>query len=288
MPVCGIDQNELLVRNFVSTLRLFIPGLQPHDTSSVIPWRTTPITTLELTSKIKLAGISKKVTLSKSVEAFACRLDIEEHKFVGPCYRGELLDRICSLDKRWPDEQTFVSYVHSQFLEWGNKAALFYHLDSIGAIRSYFFPHIPRVVNVSKYEHNSSTLGSLAHHWTHLLRPNSRHRRRRRRRRDAHQSHHPSNLKIPTLAQQREYVAMQTSSLAMYDLERITDHSKTILNGLGIIKRCDIAIIEYLVEVMKQQQRETLDASMGITSSHRIQLPTQEKIEMHNTRHFTP
>ena len=297
-----MDKNEVLVRNFVNTLRLFVPGLQPHDQTSVIPWRTTPITALELTSKVKLAGMSKKVTLSKSIESLACRLDIEEHKFIGPSYRGELLEKLCSLEKRWPDEQTFVSYIHSQFLEWGNKAAMYYHLDSISSIRSYFFPNIPQLASSSgnsgassSHSSNKSSSGQtgsassasisgVGSRLTQFLTrsssttsssPTSHRQKRRKKKKSLEQQ--------LLLQQQRDYVSMPTSSLSLSDFERISDYSKTILNGLGIVRRCDIAIIEHIAEVMKQQQRSFLETSMGIAPTHQIRLSPADKIEMHNT-----
>jgi hypothetical protein len=317
--ISGKHENEQPVRNFVNTLKMFVPGLLPSDTSSVVPWKTTPITALDL-AKLKLVGMSKKVLLSKSCEQFVSKVDLEEKTFVGPVYKGDLLDKIFSMTKQWPDERTLLSYIHSQFLAWGAKAALHYHLDSLASIRSHFYKHIPRVVNMSKnlesnhmsltsrlsqYLPNTTTTtttgstgsssgsstgggsgsGTTNQSTINKQSPSSRHNNNNnttRRRRTSVTLKSPSSISIPQSSMMT--VSPAASSLIdMQDLENITDYSKSICHELSITKRCDIAIIEYLAEVIKQRQRSLLESQLDSSPKYSIRLNTMEKTRMTNT-----
>jgi hypothetical protein len=268
--IFGSEKTEHLVVNFVNTLRPFVPGLKPNDIASVIPWRTTPIGILEL-SKLKLIGMPKKVELSKSLEPFVSNLDLEEQIFYGPPYKGEFLEKIFSANKFWPNEETLMSYIHYQFLNWGAKAALYYHLSGIGSIRMYYSPSNFRTVNTSKLDNLNQSSGS---HWSKLLRRTKKHKKRR--------VIDTVNITIPS-TQPKNYVSPQSSSISLNDLERISDVSKTVFTYLGVTKRCDMNIIEYLADVVKQQQRNLFDINDGCAPKYSMRLTMKEKVKIPNS-----
>jgi hypothetical protein len=145
LVIQGLPENEHLVKNLVVTCSLFVPGLltsyqQSDDESNngpqICTWRTKPLSLLDLT-RYKLIGMSKRVSISKSFESMITRLDLEEQTlYTNIQYKGTFLNQIFDREKRWPDEATYIAYIHSVFADMGTKAALLYHQHSIQGIKN--------------------------------------------------------------------------------------------------------------------------------------------------------
>lgn len=93
----------------------------------VIPWVDKPLSLATL-SWLKLAGISKNLPISLSIKHYVTILDLDLATLVAPVYRdGDIVPRLLNEKKQWPNESTFLAFIHSVLYETAVNACLFYH-----------------------------------------------------------------------------------------------------------------------------------------------------------------
>lgn len=118
-------------------LSIFVPGQwwntslppadQEHCDGCICYWRNKSITIQDLYS-LKFVGLSKKVTLSKAIEQYVSKWDFEKKSAQAPPYRGDILENIFSKKKNWPDEDTYLAYIHAVVLDVSIKSCLYYQI----------------------------------------------------------------------------------------------------------------------------------------------------------------
>jgi len=95
--------------------------------SNVVPWVNKPLSLASL-AWIRLAGTSKQFPIPLSIKHYVTVLDYERSTLVAPIYReGDIITRILSEKKQWPNESTFLAFVHSVLYEAAIHSCLFYH-----------------------------------------------------------------------------------------------------------------------------------------------------------------
>eukprot|EP01119_Soliformovum_irregulare_P012620 TRINITY_DN3289_c0_g1_i3.p1 TRINITY_DN3289_c0_g1~~TRINITY_DN3289_c0_g1_i3.p1 ORF type:complete len:524 (+),score=82.46 TRINITY_DN3289_c0_g1_i3:901-2472(+) len=121
--------HESVVRRLVASLSIFIVGMR----GTWEPWRTTPVKLSEL-AHLRLIGLSKSKPLNVVVERYSTIFDYEAETLVGPGYHGLFIEDILTTRKQWPDEDTYLAYVHYLLFGMGVKGCLYYHLCCIGQL----------------------------------------------------------------------------------------------------------------------------------------------------------
>lgn len=133
-------ENETKAMDFITSLSIFVPGRfwimstekQNVNTSSdhsfgINPWSTNTIKQSDLNS-LKLIGLSKKVTVQKSIKEYVSIYDFENKTLKCPRYEGTFLEPIFNEKKKWNDEESFLSRIHLLFSEISYKVSLYYNL----------------------------------------------------------------------------------------------------------------------------------------------------------------
>ena len=122
------SSSKALVKTLVSSLSLFVPGLE----RSVQLWRNNQMTLADLAS-LKLVGLCKAVPISKMVQTHATVFYYEEEEMSGPRYSGgEYVHRLLSRKKDWPSHDAFIAHVTTTYSEIGMDACIFYFLCCVG------------------------------------------------------------------------------------------------------------------------------------------------------------
>ncbi|KAL6073495.1 Guanine nucleotide exchange protein smcr8 [Balamuthia mandrillaris] len=137
--ITATPSKEKVVRELVQACALFVPGHWQQEASPIVHWREQPLRMSDL-AQMKVIGLAKPVTalkqtsnIPKSVERYVSILDVESGVLRCPPYRGKFIDKILGLSRQWPDEETYLAYIHYKLLEVGIKASLYYHLCCIGS-----------------------------------------------------------------------------------------------------------------------------------------------------------
>lgn len=125
------NTNESLVKKLVTSLAIFVSG-HCRKQPSIIPWSTKPLKMSDLSS-LKLIGYSKQKPIPKAIEKYVCKLDFESELYFGPIYSNDskLIEDILSSKKQWPDEDTYLAYIHYLLYDLAIKACQYYHLCCI-------------------------------------------------------------------------------------------------------------------------------------------------------------
>eukprot|EP01102_Stenamoeba_stenopodia_P008431 TRINITY_DN2423_c0_g1_i1.p1 TRINITY_DN2423_c0_g1~~TRINITY_DN2423_c0_g1_i1.p1 ORF type:complete len:791 (+),score=161.09 TRINITY_DN2423_c0_g1_i1:326-2698(+) len=120
------NSNRDQVFELINTCSAFVPGLMP---GSIVHWVSDNLKLSDF-SKIKLAGVSKSISKPwpKTVERYVSIWDLEQDKLRAPDYQGKFVRELLNSKKHWPDDNTYLAFVHSKLLEIGLKACLFYQL----------------------------------------------------------------------------------------------------------------------------------------------------------------
>jgi len=121
------DKTE--VQNLVQALSIFVVNSTPTlETSEiqVIGWFKEPLHLKHL-AHIKLIGINKKHAIPLAVLKYTTQFNFTAKTLAGPAYKGEFITKILSEKKHWPNDSTFLAYVHAQLYEFSTLACLFYH-----------------------------------------------------------------------------------------------------------------------------------------------------------------
>jgi hypothetical protein len=139
--IYGNPEHQDQISDIVNTCAVFVPGrfwvieneknltnTFPTDKSfGILPWSSVGIKNTEL-SFFKLIGLSKKISIQKSIQRYITIFDFESKTLISPRYNGGMLDSLFNLKKRWPDEGTFIARIHLYFSDIGSKVSLLYNL----------------------------------------------------------------------------------------------------------------------------------------------------------------
>lgn len=108
----------------------------------------------------KLLGYSKQYQIPKAIERYVSIFDFDLETLHAPFfYGGKFVEDLICPKKSWPDEDTYLAYVHTHLYNLGIYACLFYHLCCVGISEQ----HKPQ-------EANNSPNDTLAHSIpTHLV-----------------------------------------------------------------------------------------------------------------------
>eukprot|EP01114_Cavostelium_apophysatum_P003624 TRINITY_DN1365_c0_g1_i4.p1 TRINITY_DN1365_c0_g1~~TRINITY_DN1365_c0_g1_i4.p1 ORF type:complete len:879 (+),score=189.03 TRINITY_DN1365_c0_g1_i4:167-2803(+) len=121
--------NEANARRLVLACSVFVVGhLRKH--SSIIPWHVKPVKIADL-SWLKLIGLSKVVAIPKAIERYVTVLDVDTEILNAPPYSGDFIEEIVS-KKTWPDEDTYLAAIHEVLFKICSKSCLYYHLCCVG------------------------------------------------------------------------------------------------------------------------------------------------------------
>jgi hypothetical protein len=308
--------NEAQVKNFIGTCSLFVPGLltsyqetEESNKVQICSWRIKPLTVVDL-AKFKLIGMSKKAAIPKSLEGLISRYDIDEQVLITNVqYKGHLLSQIFDREKRWPDESTFLAYIHSVFADMGTKAALLYHQHHLYNIKnqnSKFKHSTPARVLTEKTLPTPTPIKSDELHVPHAptpqqspinphigmgvqftipprrtgsngvppvipLSPQSTGRRvERKKKLPALKRKAPAYLNF---LHSNNFSGSFLYSASAHDLEAMRDCMKPNLRQLGV-RGHDANIIEYLADVVKQQQyKEQNGAPLQLILDNNVNIP---------------
>eukprot|EP01088_Endostelium_zonatum_P008024 TRINITY_DN2055_c0_g2_i1.p1 TRINITY_DN2055_c0_g2~~TRINITY_DN2055_c0_g2_i1.p1 ORF type:complete len:393 (-),score=106.22 TRINITY_DN2055_c0_g2_i1:34-1212(-) len=148
--VLGRSSHEKEIRMLVRALSIFVAG-HHWKYPFIKDWKTDPISMSDL-AVLKLVGIGRgesestaegrsattgmssgiggKYGLSKVVERYVSVFWFEEEIVKCPSYvkGNNIIGDILGLKKIWPNEETYLAFIHSKLLEYSMKACLYYHL----------------------------------------------------------------------------------------------------------------------------------------------------------------
>jgi hypothetical protein len=100
----------------------------------VQPLRHDPVGVRDL-NHLRLVGYCAKIPLAKNVEQLVSVFDCEKELLRCPPYSGSLLEDMFAPSRDWPDEDTFLAFLHYSLSEIALKASLFYHQCCVGVQR---------------------------------------------------------------------------------------------------------------------------------------------------------
>jgi len=123
------DSDNPTVRATVQALSIFVCG-----SYECVEWLSALDKPLGMAifANIKLLGLSKDIIIPKPVEKYVSVLDIENEKLHAPTYdKGRFIEHILDTKKQWPDETTCMAYVHYILYDIAMKACLYYHMCSV-------------------------------------------------------------------------------------------------------------------------------------------------------------
>eukprot|EP01116_Phalansterium_solitarium_P023204 TRINITY_DN800_c0_g1_i2.p1 TRINITY_DN800_c0_g1~~TRINITY_DN800_c0_g1_i2.p1 ORF type:complete len:830 (+),score=82.66 TRINITY_DN800_c0_g1_i2:2097-4586(+) len=135
--------HERKARKLVAALAALVPGhtgrggqLGWGAAPLIQPWwpgphsiRLSDITCTKLVAVAKRPGL-----LPKLLERYCSIWDLEAETFFGPLYAsdGKLVDDLLATKKQWPDEDTYLAWLHWRLLEVASKAGLYFYLCCVG------------------------------------------------------------------------------------------------------------------------------------------------------------
>eukprot|EP01113_Clastostelium_recurvatum_P022063 TRINITY_DN2624_c0_g1_i2.p1 TRINITY_DN2624_c0_g1~~TRINITY_DN2624_c0_g1_i2.p1 ORF type:complete len:790 (+),score=203.44 TRINITY_DN2624_c0_g1_i2:62-2431(+) len=129
--------NEYHARALVTALSVFLPGGHTRTNSAdppmMVPWRTKPLRMADIAC-FKLIGLCKQGLLSKCVERYVTIVDFESDTVKGPAYpsSGRLIEDMLAPKRTWPDESSYLAYVHYVLFDLATKSCLYYHICCVG------------------------------------------------------------------------------------------------------------------------------------------------------------
>ncbi|KAL0480153.1 hypothetical protein AKO1_007236, partial [Acrasis kona] len=279
--ISGSSENA--VRSLVNSCSVFIPGkistvnhdedCQPYTNTNVCPWRVNRTTQLSDLCKYKLIGThyDSKNDLSQNnvFEAHCTKLNIDNqilHTRVKK-YRGYYLEQLFDREKRWPDEPTFLSYIHTMLAEISQKACLLYHLNQ-NRQRAHRRTPTPHQLYPPSLHHSPTSPSQPLQHTDACHPPTFVPPLRKisssespRRFVKAHISlslkkKAPSQLRLAPSSSSPSPIDSPANfywNPTCHELELTRDCEKAYARQLGI-KHDDLMIVDYLVEVIRRQQ----------------------------------
>eukprot|EP01121_Diplochlamys_sp_Union-15-3_P001893 TRINITY_DN11636_c0_g1_i1.p1 TRINITY_DN11636_c0_g1~~TRINITY_DN11636_c0_g1_i1.p1 ORF type:complete len:370 (+),score=35.55 TRINITY_DN11636_c0_g1_i1:54-1163(+) len=145
----GINSN---VRDTVNTLSLFVCGA-----FGAIQWiQNIKSLTISTFTDVKLVGMSKEIEIPSYIEKCISIFDIDDETFIGPPYKGTFISTLVD-DRDWPDEGTFIAYLHSELYGLAMRACLYYHLYYVLSSNSNGFNHTNDEYDDQSLDQNNST-----------------------------------------------------------------------------------------------------------------------------------
>lgn len=241
--ITASPQNEIPVRRMIGTLSLFVPGHWGKH-PNIVPWMTRPFKITDL-PYIKLVGISKaeKSTsaVPKAIERYITLFDYESETVTTVPYSGQIVDEMLNMQKRWPDEETLLAHIHQQLYELGCTASLYYHLCCIGVTP----PNGDKNGDPEKKSQSQEYDDTLRHISFQVI----------------GQSKFSTSVDLPNDQQRQIKMSSEKKSLSDSNLGvrsvlagAIRETNKETFFRQMNIHEGDVEIIEYLTEVVKQQQ----------------------------------
>uniref|UniRef100_A0A6B2KZH5 UDENN FLCN/SMCR8-type domain-containing protein n=1 Tax=Arcella intermedia TaxID=1963864 RepID=A0A6B2KZH5_9EUKA len=257
--ITGRKDQQSEIKSLVQAFSIFVPNntttlklSQPQ----VVPWFTQPLL-LQHLAHLKLIGTDNLIPFS--VNKYVTVFDVEKKVMKGPYYRdGDFIMRILSDKKHWPNDQTYVAYVHAQLYEIGMLACLYYHECCVGipphsaesmpvlpttALQSDYPKTLPNFRGAQKPPATQSTINSF------------------------------SLIETSLKNAEREQAKIRSSILSQQNQSKISFFKR------HHIKENDAEILQYLSEVVKMQQSASI---RGIKKSPIIQLDYSQIFQFEN------
>jgi len=238
--VYALPTSESVVRKIVTACSLFVPG-HWFKHSSTVAWQTKPLKMSDLACS-KLIGLSKQQMIPKAVEKYVSIFDYESETLTAPPYSPEakFIEDLLNPKKQWPDEDTYLAFVHFILYDLCTKACLFYHLCCVG---------VPQTTSNQSGSSNSSNNNN-----TQAVNESNIENK-------LLNSKNADNLKYGSLqygksskVESKRSLSDSHLSLKNISVPAVREQSKvSFFKKLGLQKN-DIEIIEHLAEIVKEQQ----------------------------------
>eukprot|EP00163_Fabomonas_tropica_P018341 TRINITY_DN3262_c1_g1_i3.p1 TRINITY_DN3262_c1_g1~~TRINITY_DN3262_c1_g1_i3.p1 ORF type:complete len:290 (-),score=41.68 TRINITY_DN3262_c1_g1_i3:21-890(-) len=229
---------------------------------------TRPLTLSGL-SKLKLVGMSKQIPIPKQVEQYVSIFDFESESCLTPIYQGSLVDDLLGPRTRWPDEVAFIAHLHHQLLDMACKAFQLYHLCHIGVVPEEAGPTTD--VYPQAWELDSETFVQQAvclpiHNAPPArMRSNTGASSSTQAGSSSNKSYNvttvgsgqtrpPAGVDIPSQGQAAE----ENKPWDLHARPPYKENPFDVLARLGVKDTCDVDILQYMCEVVMQQQEEAL------------------------------
>jgi len=179
----------------------------------------------------KLIGFSKNRPIPKPLEKYVSIFDFEAETLRAPVYSGHIIEEILTTKKQWPNEETYLAFIQTILFEISMKACMYYHLCCVGASNSDLVPQPEETEDVqletkrNSGNANTGDYGSLQF-----------------------------GIKKGSTGRDRRSYSDSQLTLKLLPFSGPAEHSKEMFFKKMNFEATDIEIIEYLAEVVKEQQ----------------------------------
>ncbi|KAJ6240678.1 hypothetical protein M0813_23776 [Anaeramoeba flamelloides] len=129
--IIGSNENKHNVKLLIQVLSLFIPG--KLDRKSIIRWNDSKQIQFKDLAKLRLAGISRKLSISSAVLRFCSILDMDTNTLSSPlCNKSIYIQKLVKVTLGAVNENSFLAHLHQIFLDLAMKAYIYFHLCCVG------------------------------------------------------------------------------------------------------------------------------------------------------------
>eukprot|EP01133_Synstelium_polycarpum_P012170 gene12170-14245_t len=283
--IVGSPDKQYAIISMVYSLSIFVVGCSrdPELRASFAPYKVDCPLTLADLSTLKLVGMPKSGATFKipsNVNCYISKVDLDTEEYTGPVYpHPGIIDEMLGLKRQWNDnESVYTAHIQNVFFELAMKSFIYYHTccaQPHSLSKSPFFAN-NSVLNTAAanaahgrhHHHNGAHMSVSTSILPSLTLPSSPEA-------FSNNNHNNNNISTPksshsSYARKKPASLQKTSrsmSLSQLDPNDLSSSWRQI-DPRSLFKRWELtpqdqSIVEYLTEVIKDQQYYDIYSSKG-------------------------